>query len=358
VAAPTVQEGLSANPSFAAMSGSMLDARMRSVRITSAAESADRRGWYFGTWGNGVLFVENGFPTAEPLRYGLAGDVVGALFAAPGGVWVATDRSLDDEAALTFVGRELDRFEFIVGGPATGLPFSASRAIIGHEDALWVATDAGAVRVDVDDDRVRVVDESRGLPDGRVLALAARGAAIEVGTRLGLARIRPDSLRAEALAPQDAGTVTAVAVLRDTTWVGTAAGVRVLSADGASLLTPRALATAAFSRPVLQLAWAGDTLLALTRDGLFWRDAAGVWTLGPDPTGLLGELGYMAVDDDGVWLVGDLAIGYARPGLPAIPVIRPGQIPGRVTGVVADDSYLWVGTTRGLVRFRTAALRP
>ena len=99
-------------------------------------------------------------------------------------------------------------------------------------------------------------------------------------------------------------------------------------------------------------------LLALTRDGLIWRDAAGVWTLGPDPTGLLGELGYMAVDDEGVWLVGDLAIGYARPGLPAAPVIRPGQIPGRVTGVVADDSYLWVGTTRGLVRFRTAALRP
>lgn len=358
VGPPTVQQGLSANPSFAITSGTMLDARMRSVRITSAAEAWDRRGWYFGTWGNGVMFVESGFPTPQPLRYGLAGEVVGALFIAPGGVWVATDRSAYDEAALTFVGSELDRFEFVTGGPATGLPFTASRAILGHGDAIWIATDAGAVSVDVDDDRVSVVDESRGMPDAHVLALAPRGASIEAGTRHGIARIQPDSLRAEALAPSAAGTISAVAVLRDTTWVGTASGVRMLAADGSTLLMPRSLATASFSRPVLQLAWAGDTLMVLTREGLFWRDAAGVWTLGPDPTALLGELGYMAVDDGGVWLVGNAAIGYARPGLPATPVIRPAQIPGRVTGIAVDETYLWVGTTRGLVRFRVAAIRP
>jgi ligand-binding sensor domain-containing protein len=358
VGPPTVQEGLSENPSFAVTSSSMLDERMRPVRITSAAESWDGRGWYFGTWGSGVLFVDRGFPTAQPLRYGLAGEVVGALFAAPGGVWVATDRAFDDEAALTFVGRELDRFELVTGNPATGLPFTAARAIIGHGEGLWVATDAGAVRIDVEDDRVSVVDESRGLPDSRVLALATRGDRIEAGTRHGLARIHTDSLRAETLARDEAGTISAVAVLRDTTWVGTSAGVRVLSAGGDALLMPAGLATASFSRPILQLAWAGDTLMALTRDGLFWRDAAGAWILGPDPTGLLGELGYMAIDADGVWLVGDAAIGFARPGLPALPVIRPDQIPGRVTGIAVDESYLWVGTTGGLVRFRIAAIRP
>ena len=354
----SVQQGLSENPSFAVTSSSMLDARMRPVRITSAVESWDRRGWYFGTWGSGVLYVERGLPSPVPLRYGLAGELVGALYAAPGGVWVATDRAFDDEAALTFVGRELDRFEFVTGPAATGLPFTASRAIVGHGDALWLATDAGAVRIDVADDRASVVDESRGLPDSRVLALANRGRSIEAGTRHGLARILADSLRAETLAPDEVGAITAVAVLRDTPWVGTAAGVRVLSADGSRLLMPAGLATASFSRPILQLAWAGDTLMALVRDGLFWRDAAGVWTLGPDPTGLLGELGYMAVDREGVWLVGDAAIGFARPGAAALPVIRPDQIPGRVTGIAVDESYLWVGTTSGVVRFRIAALRP
>ena len=354
----TVREALSENPSFAALSGSVLDERMRPVRITSATESRDRRGWYFGTWGSGAVYVERGSPTPRRLRYGLAGELVGALFTAPGGVWVATDRSFDDEAALTFVGSELDRFEFLTGGPATGLPFTASRAIVGHGDALWLATDAGAVQVDVDDERVDVVDEGRGLPDSRVISLATRGRSIEAGTRHGLARILADSLRAETLAPNEAGTISALAVLRDTTWVGTVSGVRMLSADGRTLLTPRGLATASFSRPVLQLAWAGDTLMALTRDGLFWRDAAGTWTLGPDPTSLLGELGYMAVDADGVWLVGDRAIGFARPGLPAMPAIRPDQIPGRVTALAVDDSYLWVGTTEGVVRFRIAAIRP
>ena len=355
---PTVREALAANPSFAATSGAMLDARMRSVRITSAAESGDGRGWYFGTWGNGVVYVESGFPAAEPLRYGLAGERVGAVLATRGGVWVATDRSVEDEAALTFVGRELDRFEFITGSPATGLPFSASHAMIGHGDALWLATDAGVARVEEGDGRVSMVDESRGLLDGRVLALASRGPAIEAGTRTGLARIHPDSLRAEALAAGEAGTVAAVAVLRDTTWVGTAAGVRVLSADGNELLMPRGLASASFSQPILDLAWAGDTLVALTRDGIFWRDAAGAWTIGPDPTGLLGELGFMAVDDRGVWIVGDRAIGFAPLGAPAAPAIRPELVPGRVTGIAVDDDYLWVGTTEGLIRFRVASLRP
>lgn len=355
---PSVTEALRANPAFAATSGSLLDERMRSLRITSAAQSWDRRGWYFGTWGGGLLFVEQGFPNPERLQYGLAGELVGALFAAPGGVWVATDRYGDQDAALTFVGRELDRFETVSGPPATGHPFSAVRAIVGHEDALWLGTDAGAVRLEPIDGRTAVVDESRGLPDGRVLSLATRGALIEAGTQHGLARIQPDSLRAEALAPNEIDAILSVAVLRDTTWVGTTAGVRVLSADGSRLLMPPGLATASFSRPILQLAWAGDTLLALTRDAVFWRDAAGAWTLGPEATGALGSLGFMAVDRDGIWIVGDAAVGFMRPGFPPIPVIGPGDIPGDVTSLVASDGYLWVGTTRGLVRFRIDAIRP
>lgn len=355
----SVEEALRANPSFAATSaGTLLDERMRQTRITSATEAWDRRGWYFGTWGGGVLYVEQGFPSPERLRYGLAGELVGALFTAPGGVWVATDRSPDAEAALTFVGSQLDRFEVVTGGPASGLPFTAAREIIGHGDALWVATDAGVARVDPGDDRVQVVDQSRGLPDPHVLALASRGAAIEVGTRHGLARVLPDSLRAEPLASAEIGAIRGLAVLRDTTWVGTESGVRVLSADGTELLMPRGVASASFARPVRQLAWAGDTLMVLTRDELFWRDADGVWTLGPGTTGALGELGYMAVDADGVWVVGDAAIGYLRPGLPAVPVLRPPELPGQVTAIAVDRDYLWIGTTRGVMRFRLDAIRP
>lgn len=358
VGPPTLTEALAENPSFAASSGTLLDARLRPVRLTSATESWDGQGWYFGTWGAGTLYVEQGFPRPEPLRYGLAGERIGALLATPEGVWAANDRSVSADAAVTLVGRELERFEVISGAAATGLPFTAARALLRLDDELWAATDAGAARIELEDGRTTIVGESRGLPDPRVLALARRGDAIIVGTEHGAARIEPDSLRAERIAPNEAGAVSAVVVLRDTTWVGTESGVRFVAAGGGELLAPRELATAAFARPVLDMARTGDTLVALTRDAVYWRDAAGAWTIGPDPTLVLGELGYLAVDERGLWVVGDRAIGFVRPGFPPVPVVRPEEVPGVVTALAVDERYLWVGTTQGLVRFRLSAIRP
>ena len=103
----------------------------------------------------------------------------------------------------------------------------------------------------------------------------------------------------------------------------------------------------------------GDTLVALTRDQLIWRDPrTGAWSLGPNLSGLLGRLRRFAADGPGFWVAGERGVGFARlTGSPARP-LREGDLPGPANDLAVDREHLWVGTEDGLVRFRLDAIRP
>jgi energy-coupling factor transporter ATP-binding protein EcfA2 len=110
---------------------------------------------------------------------------------------------------------------------------------------------------------------------------------------------------------------------------------------------------------VVDLAPLADTLVALTRDQLLWRNPRSLeWTLGPNLSGLLGRLRRFVADGTGFWVAGDRGVGFARLGTPPLRPLREGDLPGAANDLAVDEDFLWVATDGGLVRFRLNVIRP
>lgn len=358
----TVADALQANPALQAFAPrTLLGPELRSAQYTAAAIAPGRQGWFLGTSGIGLMYLPTGSAFPEPMPFGLAGERIGAVLAVPGGVWAASDRTVQSGAALTYVASDLSRFTIVRGSRTFGMPFGRTVRLAGHDSLLWAATESGVARIDPSDPErasVDLIDQGRGLPDPRVYSLVSYRGQITVGTEHGIARIT-DSLRARAVAPRFVDEALALTVYGDSLYVGTPIGVFVTLGDTASLVRlPGIGQSATFQVPVLRLAWLADTLVALTRERLYWRNPSGEWTLGPVLSGTLGGLRELVVDGSGFWVAGDNGVGYVRLGTPPLRPLFIGDIPGPVTGLAADDNYLWIGTTNGLARFRLDAIRP
>ncbi|HEX5819604.1 MAG TPA: hypothetical protein VFY20_12030 [Gemmatimonadales bacterium] len=357
---PGIDDALRANPALQANAALILnDGRGRGGAYTSASPSKDGIGWYIGTAGNGLMYLPPGSAMPQRLSYGLVGDRVGALFAVPGGVWVATDRQERAEPALTFVASDLSRFDVRRGSAMFGLGYQQVRRIVSHERALWLATDQGVVRVEGESDRTERVDLGRGLPDSRVYSLLSRRGALYAGTARGVGRVN-DSLRAVRVAESFNGAVLSMEQIGDTLWIG--------STDGVLLVPPRSVVagrtpglsqSASFRQPVVALARLGDTLVALTENQFLWREPeADVWNLGPPLSALLGRLVAFAPYRDGFFVAGEQGIGFATlNSAPQSPLLGQ-EHPGRIRDIAADRDFVWVGTERGVVRWRIGAILP
>jgi ligand-binding sensor domain-containing protein len=359
VVAASVEQAVRSNPSLQANAAAILsDNRLRNVRYTAAARASDNRGWYLGTSGIGALYVDDGAALPQRLNFGLPSERVGAVFSWPGGVWAGTDRTPLADASVTFVAGDLSEFRSLPGPSATGAPFDQVRELTGQGKAIWAATDLGVARVNPADGRIELVDDSRGLPDSRVNSIASRGGRITVGTARGVARIS-DSLAVERVAPSYSDPAYAVFPAGDSVWVGTPSGVLLALPGLGGLVRPEGLRSPSFQTPVVDLATLGDTLVALTRDGLLWRDPRSRrWTLGPNLSALLGRLRRFVPEGQGFWVAGDRALGFARLSTPPLRPLRDADLPGAVNDLAVDHDHLWVATDRGLVRFRLSVIRP
>jgi hypothetical protein len=358
LAPATVDQAIRSNPTLLANAAAILtDNRLRNVRYTAAARSYDNRGWYLGTSGIGTLFMPDGAGLPERLTFGLPSDRVGAVFSWPGGVWAATNRTAATDASFTFVGQELGEFKTVPGPSAVGTPFSQVRELAGQHRSVWAATDQGLGRVNPADGRVELIGEGRGLPDSRVYSVVSRQGRITVGTAHGLARVS-DSLQVERLAPSYSDAVYSVLPFGDSVWVGTPAGLLLSLPGQAGVVRPDGLASPSLQGPVVDLAPLADTVVALTRDALLWRNPRSrAWTLGPNLSALLGRLRRFVADGPGFWVAGDRGIGYVGLTTPPLRPLREGDLPGAVNDLAVDDQYLWVATDGGLVRFRLNAVR-
>jgi ligand-binding sensor domain-containing protein len=284
--------------------------------------------------------------------------VVGAVLGAPDGVWAATERTTLSDAALTLVDPELKSFRTLRGLPATGIPFTQVRDLVGQGTGLWAATDFGVARIETGDGRIDLIDAGRGLPDSRVYAVASRRGRITVGTARGIARV-DDSMHVERLAPGFAEAAYAVFPAGDTVWVGTQRGLLVALPGERDLLRPSTLALASLQAPVLALGSLGDTLVGLTSDQLLWKDPrTEAWTLGPNLSGILGRLRSFTPDGSGFWIAGDRGVAFARLDSPPLRPLRGADLPGAANDVAVEGDFLWVATVAGLVRFRLDAVRP
>jgi hypothetical protein len=355
----TVQEAIRSAPSLQAHAAAILtDNRLRRVRYTAAARAFDNRGWYLGTSGIGALYLADGAALPERLAFGLPSPDVGAVYSWPGGIYAATNRTPLADASFTFVDPDLEKFETVPGPSARGTPFNQVRDLTGQGKALWAATDLGVARIEPEEGRVQLVDASRGLPDSRVYSIASRGGRITAGTARGLVRIS-DSMSVQRIAPGYAGTAYAVFPAGDSVWVGTPSGLLLALPGRADLVRPEALSSPSLQGPVVDLASMGDTLVALTRDQFLWRDPQSQrWTIGPNLSSLLGRLRRFVADESGFWVAGDRGLGYARVSTPPVRPLRENDLPGPISDLTIDKDYLWVGTTRGLVRLRLETVRP
>ena len=354
-----VDDVLRAVPTLQANASQILvDPRLGVAHFTAAARSFDNLGWYLGTSGVGLLYLPDGAALPERMPFGLRSPVVGAVFGAPDGIWAATNRTAQAEPAVTFVDRDLKEFRSLQGPAAFGLPFAAVRKLVGQGTALWAATDRGLARIATADGRVDFLDQSRGLPDVPVYAVASRQGRITAGTRRGLVRV-DDSLRIERVAPRFADAALAVFPAGDSIWVGTQRGLLLALPGGQDVVRPATLASPSLQAPVIALGALGDTIVALTRDQMLWRDPrTEAWTLGPNLSAILGGLVAFVSDGPGFWVAGEQGVGFARLGAPPALPLRQGDLPGAANDLAVDTDFLWVATNGGLVRFRLDAIRP
>ena len=358
----TVDQAIRENPAIQASSGLLsVTGRRAGLGYTSAARAQGfaGTGWYLGTNGAGLVYFSEGSGRPEPLPFGLPSDRVDAVTAGPDGAWAVTERTPLADAALTFVARDLREVRTYQGPRATGLPFTEARRLLSRGDALWIATGTGVVRYRPRDDEAGRFAAGRELPDGRTYDLAQRQGRLVVATARGLAQFT-DSAGFTQLAPEFRDQALAVALAGDTTWVGTPIGLFYALPGQADLLEPADLREQPRARvPVVDLAWRGDTLVALTEQELLWRDpASGRFTLGPRLGGGLGRLHTVVSDAQGLFVAGDAGVGPAQLRVPVTRPLRVGMdLPGPVTDVAVDEDYLWVATLAGLVRFRLEAVR-
>ena len=355
----SVSELVRRNPSMQALGSQyLLDGRLREARLTSAARSFDRLGWYVGTAGVGLLYFREGAGIPERLPFGIMGDNLGAVFSAPGGVWTASLETASTPAALNFVASDLSDFRTILGPPATGFRFSQVRRLLGVGTSIWAATERGLARIDPASGRAELLDETRGMPDSRVYSIAARRGWIAAGTAHGVVRVA-DSAEVIRIAPSFSDAALAVAISADTTWVGTSTGLFFTVGRDGELLRPAALARSPQARePVLALEWLGETLVALTPDRVIHRRPAGDWVFGPVMSSQIGRLRAIDGDGPGTWLAGERGIGFARLGFPVGRAFLVGDLPADPRDIAADADFVWVATGAGLVRFAREAIGP
>lgn len=352
--APSVEDAMGDVPQLRAFAPTItIGPRMIPGRITSAAPATDNSGWFLGTSNRGLLFFSRMGAQAESFQLGLPSEVVGAIAAADDGVWVATDATSEVGAQLTWLSADLSRAEYLRGLPTTGLPFDAARRLLIGDQALWVGSDRGLVRIALPGGTMRRFDEGGGLPDQRVTSLVQRRGKVVIGTMRGLAQENAEG-GVDRLAPEYFGSVYALVARGDTVWAATAGGLAAHVLGENTLKVPDGLRQLIGGNSATYgVGYVADTLVAMTADRLLWRDpVTGAWTFGPSLSTQLGRLMLMTADVDGAWVAGDRGVALVRPTLGALRVLQvPVDIPDIVTSIARAGKYLWIGTQRGLVRY-------
>lgn len=334
----------------------LTDELRRSFRYTAAALAWDTEDLYMGTNGLGLLAVDGLTTNVRPMPFGLLATSVGAVVATRDGVWAATG-PMAPRAGFTFVGRNLQEYRFDEGRGG-GYHFAFVTDLLERGQALWAATDDGVLRV-VPGERPEPMLTGFGLGAEYGYALAQTSTGVWVGTERGLAFVS-DYGEVVFVDERVREPIYALAASGDTVWVGGRRGLGVTWEGSDAIYVPRhAEDEILLSDPIIALALTGDTLVAATPDRVLWRAPGEEWVVERVLSGDLGEVTALAGDEGGVWVGGVRGVAYFRPRLHEFRVFSaPGDLPGPVRDIAVDDSYVWVATPGGMVRFQKRALKP
>jgi hypothetical protein len=335
------------------------DAQLRTWRLTAAVMTPARNEVFVATDGNGVFRVDLTTYDAQRLPAGLLASSTGAVADEDGQVCAGSEaRFRETRRGITCFRSDLTDFTYYEGTSLAGLPAGTVRRLLPTPRALWVAGDAGALRLDPRSGDVRQLLGRAGLPSDDVRALAAAPGGVWIGTSRGLAFV-PDTgstPRAAASLVLDAAVLSLLA-RADTLWVGTAAGLFLLPA-GAEAPLPAAPDRPELAAPVVALAAKGDTLLAATDRHLAWR-AAGAWHVLTPPGAPVGQVTALAADAEGFWVAGSGGLAFYQPARGVWRALTaPGDVPHPVSDVAVGRHYVWAATPYGVVRLDRRVLEP
>ncbi|MBK9372480.1 MAG: protein kinase [Holophagales bacterium] len=250
-------------------------------------------------------------------------------------------------------------------GTQQGLPSaSVSGAIVDRSGILWLATEAGLVKIfDLD---LRSIPSR--LPDlgGMVFTVApAPGGRLWVGHTEGVSVVSGDTVRRIALGGSEAAVWTILPMEGESFLAGTPRGLIHVSPAGVRRFPDLPLAGPG---RVFDLArGAGDTVWATTVDGVvrFSWDARTKKPRDPIPTTEIagepfGEARAIAVEDDGTAWIGTDGRGVIR--WDGARFTRIGSEAGLPSGysrvVLPTRGGLLIGTDRGLFRLEAGRVRP
>ncbi|MGH7522585.1 MAG: hypothetical protein ACREMI_15020 [Gemmatimonadales bacterium] len=345
----TVEAALASAPIAAALRAAILtDARLRTHQFTAAAATPERPEIFFGTNGLGLVRVDKQTGEWDVLMYGLVAPGVGAVAAAPNGVWAASSaRAGAERRGLTWVASDLSATRGAEGSRAAlGFSFLYSRRLVAAGNHLWLATEQGVLRIDSSTFASRVWD----LPD--VTSLASSRSGMWIGTTRGLSLITADE-RALDVGPS-ALAITSLLAVGDTLWVGTNAGLGQVLPGANAVTTPGELANRSSLRvTVYALGRLQDTIVMATERELLWRNPTTlVWTAVPLPL-TLGVPTAIAAHDGTLWVGGTRGLAQADISNGSVHVYGvPFDVPAAVRDLASDRDFLWAATDSGLVRIR------
>lgn len=358
------------------------------LRDASAASASAPRAWtavtagtlspdqpseaWIGTRGDGLWRVDANFLRAEPLRYGVLDDDIGALALATNGVWSA-GQSGTPRGGLSFVGASLQEYRWHETSEGTAitdpLAYARARRLVVRGATAWVATDRGLARVPLDASP-RAASATHawgvrdGLPDDRVIDVVPRSSGAWVGTARGLAFVNASDDRVTRTG-LDGSPVLSLALAEELLFAATDRGVFVRSANptGDATVAALALPSATSGGAVWQLAWSDSVLLVVTSAEARLvprpRTIAGASAVGAEVQvvfrrGELQQLGPIVaaeVDSRSVWVVGERGVlSWTREGASARWLSAGGDLPSTFTALAIDEEWAWLGSRAGVVR--------
>lgn len=320
---------------------------------------------WLGTNGDGLWRIDPTFMQGTALRFGPMEMGIGAIAPSANGIWVAGLGQTTLRGGLSFGSNDMQRWDWIEGTIAVPMIGATARALAVRGQRAWVGTERGLVRVQLDGARdITAWTSLDGLPGDRVYSVAARPDGVWAGTDRGLVWVT-DTSEARDRRTRGIGRVLlenvpvrALAAVGDTLWIGTDAGLVALQGKDASLARPVS-EDAALRRPVRALAWSDSVLLVATDNELLRVAPRG----GEAPSRFeidlrsVGQVTRVAIDDRTMFIAGtDAVIVWQRNAGMLQQRLQVGSdLPGPALDVVATPDWVWVATTRGLVRLHRQA---
>ena len=334
------------------------DERLRPFEITAAAASQLGEAVYVGTNGNGTFRVDPVGAQAERLPAGLIAPGVGALALAGGRLCAGTDHGLASRASSWTAGRRgvtclRDDLGDITGyeAPPGAIVGATVTAVALTRRGVWAGSDEGLTRLGSRPVRLTTV---QGLPANQVRALAADDGGVWVGTTAGIALVSDDDRPVVRSAVSFGAAVGALLLSRDTLWIGSALGLVALPRGAAEPVVIDG--GPALRLPVVDLAATHDTIVVATPGRILWR-AGGTWTDAGAGSPAVGRVAAVAAAEGSVWAAGSAGIAQLSPRSGVwTSFAAPRDVPAPVRDVVVSERWVWLATEAGLVRLDRRAI--